>query len=176
MQWLFHAIFGKPQSTAPAATSKPAKPSKGKRTKSQKHCIIADTSKTMKKLIKRYKKILLREKRLKRKTHKIAKTNAIALKPTQVSKPNRTAAIPLDVETREPISKDLRQIQSLNEKLRILQFTAKVQERMQTTGESYPEAWHMVHNQYTSAQELKPDSGKGSSAQENPVIPVQRDH
>ena len=43
-----------------------------------------------------------------------------------------------------PVTRKYR-IQKRSEKLAILQFTRKVQQRMEETGESYPETWHNIY-------------------------------
>ncbi len=52
---------------------------------------------------------------------------------------------------RTPLSHLSSQVQKRSEKVAILQFTQKVQQRMQETGESYPEAWHNVYKNHKIA-------------------------
>ena len=45
----------------------------------------------------------------------------------------------------------VRKIQERNEKIAILHFSQKIRERMQKTGESYPEAWQFTYNENKNA-------------------------
>ena len=42
---------------------------------------------------------------------------------------------------------NLRESETRSKKLAVLHFAQKIQQRMATTGESYPEAWQVIHNE-----------------------------
>ena len=48
-------------------------------------------------------------------------------------------------------SRDLREVQERDKKIAILHFSQKINERMQKTGESYPEAWQFTYNENKNA-------------------------
>ena len=54
-------------------------------------------------------------------------------------------------EAQPMVPRELRQLQERDKKIAILHFSQKINERMQKTGESYPEAWQFTYNEQKNA-------------------------
>ena len=77
---------------------------------------------------------------------------------------------------RTPLSSDLRGTQTREEKRRILQFGQAVRERMEATGESYPEAWNVLLHQTPTVIAKRYPNATESNGSEPPTARPKRNN